>query len=37
MADQHAQDRNLPASQRKLQNTRNEGQLARSRASSAMR
>ncbi len=31
MADQHAQDRNLPASQRKLEKAREEGQLARSR------
>jgi flagellar biosynthesis protein FlhB len=31
MADQHAQDRSLPASQRKLQKARDEGQLARSR------
>jgi flagellar biosynthetic protein FlhB len=31
MADQNAQDKNLPASQRKLQKARDEGQIARSR------
>mgnify|MGYP000252821071 CR=1 FL=1 len=31
MSDQNAQDRNLPASQRKLQKAREEGQVARSR------
>ena len=31
MADQNAQDRNLPASQRKLEKARDEGQVARSR------